>query len=165
MGQKDGQGGFTLVESLIGAIVLAVAMIAVSVAVTSGHMQSQHALHAQRALRLAEELMEFILALPYHDPQGDSAPGPETGEAGLSDFDNADDLHGFTMQDGAIANMAGEPHPPEYQIFGRSVWAEYVSRNVDGLGDPIFGLSVTVAVWDTRGRMWTLTRFIPEPTD
>lgn len=163
MKQGTRENGFTLVESMIATVVLAIIVLSVSVAVTSGQKQMHEAMHAQRAIGLAEELLESILALPYHDPDGNSSPGPEADELSVSDFDNADDFHGYSEQAGEVMDAAGVAYPVEYQLFSREVTAQYDSHTVPGLGAPIAGLTVAVTVRDKTGRTWSLTHFFPEP--
>jgi len=149
---------------MIATVVLAVIVLSVSVAVTSGQKQMYEAMHAQRAIGLAEELLESILALPYDDPDGDSLPGPEAGETTVSDFDNADDFHGYSEPAGELTDAAGEAFPAEYQLFGREVTAQYGTHHIESMGEPFPGLTVTVTLRDRQGRTWALTRFIPEPS-
>lgn len=156
------QGGFTLAESLVAAAILLIGVMAISVAVSSGQMQMYHAVHAQRGAQLGGELMARVLALPYSDPDGPSAPGPETGEISVLDFDNADDFHGYSQAPGQVSDAAGNLYPLSFQVFSRSVAARYGSESVPGLGDPIPGLTVTVTVQDRKGLTWTSTRFIRE---
>lgn len=158
-----GRGGFTLIEGLIASVVLALVVIAVTQAIVAGQMQTQHALHAQRGLMLAEEIAERVVALPYHDPTGASQPGPESGESGPAMFDNADDYHGLSESGETLLNLAGETYPGDFAMFRRAVTCQYTTVEVPGLGDPQPGLSVTVTVTDQRDQSWTLTRFIPEP--
>ena len=80
MAKRPPQHGFTLMEALIASVVLSVAVVAISTAVTAGHMQNGYALHAQRANRLAEELLEYICSLSYSDPHDGSLIGKGSGE-------------------------------------------------------------------------------------
>ena len=152
-------------ESLIASVLLATSVVAISLAVTSGHMQSSHALRTQRAQRLVEEIMEFLLSQPYHDPDGGANPGPEMDEASPSNYDNIDDFHGYYEAPGSLANVSGTLFPPEYQVFHRSVTVEYGSHTVDALGGVVLGLTATVTVWDAAGLRWEIRRFVPEPAD
>lgn len=156
------RAGFTLAETLIAAVVLACAVTAIAMAITAGQVQLHHSVNSQSAVRLTEELVERILALPYADPDGESALGPEVGEIGPLDFDNADDFHGHTEAAGELRDVAGSLYPQSYQQFSRSVSARYESITVAGLGGPIPGLTVTVTARDLKGQTWTLTRFIRE---
>lgn len=156
-------GGFTLVESLAAAAILAFAVVALCQAIVSGQMQTYAALHDLRATSLAETMVEEILALPYADPDGASNPGPETGEPGRAQFDNIDDYHGFAQQPGQISDWRGSDYPVEYQDFSRSVAVSYGPLTVAGVGTSVQGLSITVTVTDAGGRQWIITRFVSEP--
>ena len=154
--------GFTLAESLIAAVALAIIVLAISAAILAGQTQMHEAAHAQRAMSLAEELIESALALPYEDPDGPSSLGPEADEMSVSDFDNADDYHGYVESAGGLTDAAGSAYPDDFQRFSRTVTAEYDKETVPGLGGAQPGLTITVTVTDQRGRTWNLTRFIPE---
>jgi len=154
--------GLTLLEALTATIVLAGATLAICVAINVASAQSDYALHAQRGSELANELMERIAALPYYDPGGVQTPGPEAGETGPALYDNADDYHGYVELPKHISNRAGTLYPAEYQVFTRSVTAQYGNQTVAGLGT-LVGLNVTVTVKDGAGDTWTVTRFIPQP--
>ena len=163
MAQRNRQRGFTLVEGLIAATVLAVAGAAVSVAISSGHMQGFEASRMQQGMMLAEEMMEYVLSLPYTDPDGASTPGPEANESTPADFDNVDDFDAYIELAGQVRDVAGVLYPEQYQVFSRSVAVQYGSETVAGFGGPIPGLLVTVTVTDNKGRQFVHTRFMPEP--
>lgn len=156
------RSGLTLVEGLVASVVLVSAVAAIAVSITSGHLQLHYAVDCQSAVRLAEDLMERVRALPYDDPDGESDPGPEPGETDPSDFDNADDFHGYSESAGALRDAADNLLPDNYQHFSRSVTAGYGSETVADLGGAIPGLIVTVTVQDHKGQTWTVSRFIPE---
>lgn len=153
---------FTLVECLAAMMVLSVAVLAVVEAISVAQTHAYEALQAERALALAEALAEEIVALPYTDPEGVSAPGPESGEARLT-FDNADDFHNFNEAAGNVADAQNVLYAGPYQQFSRSVTAGYTSETIAALGGTINGLAVTVTVTDSVGRSSIVTRFIPEP--
>jgi Tfp pilus assembly protein PilV len=157
--------GFTLVEALTASVILALCVVAVSVCMRAGHMASQDAGQGQRAVKVAEELAEYILSLPYYDEAGAEAPGPEADEMSLGAFDNADDFDGYCDPEGVLKDLSGSAYPAEYQVFTRSVSAQYGDVSVGGLGGPIHGLTVVVEVRDREGRTWDVTRFIPQPID
>jgi len=161
MQQATQKSGITLAESMIAATVLLIVVLAVCTAINSGGMQMYENVHSQRAISLAEELAESILALPYNDPDGPSSPGPEPGESGVSQFDNADDFHGYYEAPGELRDAAGNVYPSEHQEFRREATAQYTSQTVTGLGT-LPGLNVTVTVRDKEDRTWVLTRFMPE---
>ena len=156
---------FTLIECLVASAVLAVAVAAISQAIVAGQMSTYDALHSERAVGLAEALMEEILALPYADPDGASAPGPEAGENNRADFDNLDDFHGYSEAAGLLADAGGVLYGADFQAFSRAVTAAYGTVTVDAFGRTFNGLTVTITVTDANGRVWTLSRFVPEPIE
>ncbi len=155
--------GLTLLEALIAALLLAVVTVAVSQAILASQMQTLDVMHRSRALELAEVLMEEILRLPYDDPDGTSALGPDTGETLRGDFDNVDDFHGFTESAGNVADAAGLTYEESYQVFSRSVSIQSSSTTVPAFVDPIEGLSITVSVQDSLGASWSLQTFCAKP--
>ena len=156
--------GFTLVEALLASVILAMAVVALAASLGAGHMASYEADEGRRATGLAEELAEYVLALPYYDPQGHTTPGPEADEGSVAAYDNADDFDGYVDPEGPLRGLKGDPYPTEYQVFRRSVSAQYGVVAVGGLGG-VQGLRVVVEVRDARGRTWQVTRFIAEPID
>jgi hypothetical protein len=156
---------FTLAESLIAAAVLAMGVVAISLAMSAGHMQSHYATRGQQGMLLAEEMAELIVTKPYYDPEGSSALGPDAGESSVLAFDNVDDFHGYVEAAGALRDGTGHLYPDEYQVFGRQVIISPETRNVAGLGVAIPGLTVTVKAQDPDGPSYAVTRFVPEPID
>lgn len=159
--RRTHRGGLTLVECMIATGILSVAVLAVSEAIVAGHAHSRSAMQSAEAADLASALMEEILALAYHDPQGPAALGPDAGESTRLQFDNCDDFHGLSEEAGGLHDAAGKTLPAELQSYARSVTAAYTTLNVTGLGS-VLGLSVQVSVSD-GGQTWSINRFIPEP--
>lgn len=155
--------GFTLPEALIATVVLSVAVLAVTEAVVSGQMQAYDAVHAQRALRVGEQLIERVLSMPYDDPGGALTIGPDAGETNVNLFDNIDDFHGYSEAAGNLIDAAGAALPSEFAGFSRSVTITSGSVTVPGFSAAVDGLTITVTVTDAKGRTWTLTRFVAEP--
>ena len=157
--------GISLVESMVALAVVGVAVLAVVNTIVAGQKQAHEGVLGMRAARLAEELMEEVLALPYDDPEGDTAFGPDNGEAARADFDNIDDFHGFTESAGALADFSAASYDDAYQGFSRAVTVTASTQNVPGFAETIDGLLVTVTVTDDRGQNWTVVRFVPEPAE
>lgn len=149
----------------MASAVLAMAVLAVTQAVTAGQAQTYDALHRVRASALADALMEEILSKPYADPQAAVALGPDSGETGRSLFDNMDDYHGFSQTQENLTDAAGAAYPPTYQKFSRSVTMVYESRTLTGLSQAVSGLRMVVTVTDQRGGSWAVTRFVPAPAE
>ncbi len=139
----------------MAAGVLEIAVLAVSYAIVAGQVSAQEADVAQGAVDAADELLERVLALPFADPDGPSALGPEIGETVPTGFDNADDYHGYSD------TVALEPGPTAEQ-FTRSVSMVLGSETLIDLGASVPGLTVTITVEDDQATAWTITRFIPE---
>jgi len=158
-----GSRGFTLIEGVVASAVLAIAVVALAASLNAGHMASYEFAQGRCATRLAEELLEYILSLPYHDPDESSARGPEPGEAGIGLFDNMDDFHGYVEAGSTLRDMAGNEYPAQYQGFTRSVTVETVGETVSNLGEPISGLRIRVEVCSSRGRVWEIARFVAAP--
>lgn len=156
-------GGFTLAEALFASAVLAFVVAGLTQTIVSGQAQTYNALHEERALALAESLMDEVLALPYADRGGDTTQGPDADEPTRDRFDGLDDFDGFTEVAGALADPAGELYPDSYQMFSRSVTAEYGTAAVPSFGGTRNGITVTVIVQEPGGRSWTITRFRAEP--
>ena len=157
------QRGISLIEVLIASAILSFAVAAICQAIVAGQMQTYEALHQLRAMSLAEALVEEMQALPYVDPEGAAATGPDAGETARTLFDNADDFDGFSETAGTVADAAGVAYGAAFAPFSRSVTAGYQTVTIGDLGAPIDGLAVLVTVTDDRGMTWTAGRFIPEP--
>lgn len=160
---RSSSRGFTLVEVLLAAVVLSIAVGAITQSISTGHKQTADALHSLRASSLVEALMEEILALPYADPNGVSIGGAEEGETSRAAFDNMDDFDGYSESVGQVKTMAAAAYPSDYADFGRSVTVTYGSVTISALGGTISGVTVVVTVTNSKGRRWSMTRFVPEP--
>lgn len=161
---KHGNSGFTLIEVLIASAILSFVTLGIVQAVTAGQSRTLDALKRSRAQALAEVLLEEILAKPYADPEGATTFGPDAGESTRSDFDNIDDYHGYLESAGSLADHAEEMYPNQYQSLERSVSVVAVTNSVADLGGDHSGLQVTVSVNEPGGRVWSVQRFVPEPT-
>jgi len=158
--------GFTLMEALLATVVLAFVVAALSQAIVVGQMQTYDAMHSGRAVALAEAMMEEVLVLPYDDPGGDVTIGPDAGETTRQDFDDIDDYHGFAEAADAITDAEGNPYDDLYQGFTRSVTVTADDVDVAAFGATQPGLTITVTVQEgDDGRQWTVTRFVPEPSE
>ena len=153
--------GFTLIEALIASAVLSFVVAALTQAITAGQSHTYHALHAARAVQLAEAMLEEVLSKPWADPAGGSELGPDSGETGRADFDDLDDYDGFTESAGSVRDANGSPYGELFQRFERSV--AVTSQDIDHatLGR-ISGKLIIVAVREPGGRAWTVRRFVAE---
>ena len=117
--------GFTLAEAMMAVVVLGIAAASVLLPFVSGAAVRAEGINRTLAARLASDLMEQILRLPFHDPNGsdyDFIPGPDEG-----DLDNIDDYHGYIEAQGQVKDAAGVVFTdPKYTNFSRNVTCEYV---------------------------------------
>ncbi len=155
--------GFTLAESLMATVVLAIATAGVATAVSAGQQHAIAALERQRGMMLAESLMEEILSKPYTDPQG----GTSLGQAGVkiprSKFDDLKDYEGFTEASRDLRDAGGELLDSSFQGMTRSVSVTAAKISLKGFSDSMPAMQVVVTVRSRRGELWTLTRLVPEP--
>jgi len=116
--------GFTLTEAMMAVIVLGIAAASVLLPFMSGAVVRAEGVNRTLAARLASDLMEEILRLPFHDPDDKTSYslGPESG-----DFDNIDDYHGYTELQGQMKDATGTLfNDSNYAMFSRNVTCEYV---------------------------------------
>lgn len=153
--------GFTLIEALIAASVLAMAIAAITMPFTVGAQNELADSRRTLAVSLAQEMMEEILDKPFIDPQGSSKPGPEPGENLRSAFDNIDDYNEFVELPGKIADMSGVVNSePASTGLSRHVAATYVYvSGQDASNDPTF-VRVTVEIRYRDQVIITLTRLV-----
>jgi len=158
---RNPDGGFTLLEALLAAVILAMAITAITMPFTAGAQSQLEDARRTLAVNLAQEMMEEILAKPFADPQGASAPGPETGELSRALFDNIDDYHGYEEPAGAVADPYGQViNDPEAVWLSRHVTATYVYvSGQDVSAEPTF-LRVQVEVRYKAQPVVNLTRLV-----
>ena len=90
--------GLTLIEGLVAASVLAVAVVGIIGPIAASYKHAAAAEATSTAATLAGQLLEEISARPFADPSDQSlALGPEANEAaaGRPAFDNIDDYHNY----------------------------------------------------------------------
>jgi prepilin-type N-terminal cleavage/methylation domain-containing protein len=112
--------GFTLAEAMMAVVVLGIAAASVLLPFVSGAAVRAEGINRTLAARLASDLMEQILRLPFHDPDDKASYslGPDAG-----DLDNIDDYNGYKELQGQVKDATGAV----YANFGRNVICEYVT--------------------------------------
>jgi prepilin-type N-terminal cleavage/methylation domain-containing protein len=118
--------GFSLIEAMVAVSVLGIAAASVLLPFISGAALRAEGVNRTLAARLASDLMEQILRLPFHDPNDETSYslGPESG-----DFDNIDDYDGYTEPQGQVKDADGKlfsVNDSRYANFSRNVTCEYV---------------------------------------
>ena len=96
--------GFTLAESLIASVVLAVAVVAVSGAMIASHQQSTVSEEDAVAVSLAKSLVEEIASLPLTLPDA-SAGWPTVTDR--TSYDTIDDYNGYTDKVSSSVSRTG----------------------------------------------------------
>jgi len=136
--------GFTLLEALSASVILLLAVMATSMAMTAGH---QHRLESQdqvQAALISEAKMAQILAVAY---------------------DNMDDYHGQDQSPGNLTTALLDPYPDTFDRLGRRVSVVADQIVIEGLEITIEGWTITIEAYDETNRvLCAIQRFVPEPT-
>jgi len=155
------RGGFTLVESLLASVVLAMTVAAITVPFSAAARSQSAQARRSRADALCAEMMEEVLTRPFLDPDAPGDPGPDSGESTRDRFDNIDDYHGYAESAGELEDAFGEPVDDSAAGgLSRYVTADYVYiSGQDGTEDPDF-IRVTVTVRHGEDTLAELTRLV-----
>ena len=105
------RGGFSLVEILMAAILLAIGVAGLLSAMAAGTQTNQAGRDLATASFLAQEIREYTLRLPFADPDTDdsAAPGPN-GSDPKTFVDDLNDMMAVTYsppRDGQFKQIAG----------------------------------------------------------
>ncbi len=145
--------GLTLIECMIAALVLSIAVLGVLMPMITGHRCLQHADLHSRAIRIAENLLEEIVPRPY------ATGGPTRTEWGV------DQYQAFSEQAGNLRDFSGQLCESEDQLFSRSVTVAPVTTSLAQIGGPdLVGKMVSVRVDGPNDESWTLRRVVLAPT-
>jgi prepilin-type N-terminal cleavage/methylation domain-containing protein len=98
----NGRRGFTLAESLIASVVLAVAVIGISWTLAASYQQSAVRGNKTTALSLGQQLMEEIASKPMDPPTSTDHGGWSAGYTNRKDYDTIDDYNGYTDVSSAL---------------------------------------------------------------
>jgi prepilin-type N-terminal cleavage/methylation domain-containing protein len=156
-------GGFTLIEAMMAVAVLGIAAASVLLPFISGASLRAEGINRTLAARLASDLMEQILRLPFHDPNDENSYslGPESG-----DFDNIDDYDGYEELQGQVKDVNGEVFSDSnYKRFSRNVTCEYAyvpPQPPEGDPTNCEFIRVTVQVQFSGRPMATIVRLVSE---
>jgi prepilin-type N-terminal cleavage/methylation domain-containing protein len=160
--------GFTLAEAMMAVVVLGIAAASVLLPFMSGAAVQVEGINRTLAARLASDLMEEILRLPFHDPGDETSYslGPDSGETGPSNFDNVDDYHGYIELQGQVKDAAGAVFTDSRCAnFSRNVTCEYVyvpPQPAESDPSKCEFIRVTVQVNHSGKQMATIIRLVSE---
>ena len=165
MNGRTGQsaGGFTLLEALLAATILAMAVAAITVPFVSAAQNERIDRQQTLAVALAQEIMEDILAEAFEDEDPTYArnPGPDPGEETRILFDNIDDYDGYEEGPGSIIDVEGQiVDDPDAAGMSRCVAAQYVYVTGQDLSFPTDFIRVIVEVKYRQQTIARLTRLV-----
>lgn len=108
----DRRRGFTLIESLIASVILAVAVVGIAGMLAAAYQNSKDQVSSAEATQLARQLMEEISARPFEVPPGSAsdAIGWSGGNRNRSTYDDILDYHGYTDESTKITTLDGTTH-------------------------------------------------------
>ena len=147
----------------MAVVVLGIAAASLLLPFVSGTSVRAEGINRTLAARLASDLMEQILRLPFHDPDDETSYtlGPESG-----DFDNIDDYHGYTEPQGQVKDATGAVFTDSrYANFSRNVTCQYVyvpPQQVETDPSKCEFIRVTVQVDYSGTQMATIVRLVSE---
>lgn len=136
----------------MAATVLAVAVVGVVGPITASYSQARFAQRTGDANLLAQQLLDEITAKPLVDPvDGNTNPGPESGEVNRQDFNNADDYDGYADTTTTMNGMSGASVAWNNNIvYQRNVTVQYwaTPSGPASPGGPFALVTVTVTAPD-----------------
>jgi type II secretory pathway pseudopilin PulG len=159
------RSGFTLMEALLASVILAMAIASIVMPFTAAAQQALENTRQTLAANLAQEMMEEILAQPFHDEDEDYQYllGPDPGENTRNLFDNIDDYHGYTEAIGAIKDYSGAVLGEATDAgLSREVTVAYVYIAGQSQANPPNFLCVTVKVLHEDRPVAELSRLVYE---
>ena len=108
-GARGTRRAFTLVESLIASVVLAVAVVGIAGTIAASYQQSRDQASAAEAAQLARQLIEEISAKPFAVPpdSANDAAGWTSGNPNRATYDDVQDYHGYTDVSTSIKTLGG----------------------------------------------------------
>jgi len=165
--QKHAEG-FTLFEALLAAVILAMAVVAITLPFTAGAQNQETEARQALAVNLAEELMEEILLRPFEEPddgddviEAEAEFGPESNELTRADFDAIDDYHGYSESPGSIPGADGAVVQDRAAAWlSRHVTVAYVYLQGQDVSEDPSVMRVVVEVRYRGDPLITLTRLV-----
>lgn len=149
------RAGFTLVESLIASVVLAIAVVGIAGTLAASYQQTREQTSAAEATQLARQLLEEISSKAFEITAGDpNVPGYSAGNQNRALYDELADYNGFTDLSTSIRTIAGST-----QSFGT---AGPYTRTVAVTAGPV-PVGHTAPSTDFKTVKVTVTRPIGQP--
>jgi Tfp pilus assembly protein PilV len=158
LGARD---GFTLAESLIASVVLAISVVGIAAAMTCSSQQAMATNDAAITTALGKQLLEEIAARPFPIPGITTNLGWSGGNHDRSTYDDAGDYNGYadstpiTALSGAVINPGA--------AYTRTVSFVQRMNPSDTPGDGDFAL-ITVTVTGPSGASTIFSKIISNVT-
>lgn len=153
--------GFTLVEVLLAAVLLALVSGALATQLAVARETSEAARRAVKASMLGQALMDEIIRLPVASPLQQPPGRP------ASSFTDCGEFNGYTDGPNNLADIQGNPYPAAVQGFTRTVQEQWTTQAVSvnsGFGQPasytVSGDLITITVAWQGTPMFTLRHFM-----
>ena len=128
------QRGFSLLETMLVVVIIGVFASSMLLPYTYGAKAQQDGNDRVLAMKLASDMLEYVLCHRFFDPDPSAAPyspGPDSDIEASNrpfQFDNIDDFHGYTESEGQLRHLHGDAVDGEqYRYFSREVRCEYTS--------------------------------------
>jgi Tfp pilus assembly protein PilV len=145
--------GFTLAESLIASVVLAIAVVGVATTIAASHQQSRQLQIQAATVAAARQLMEEIAAKPLVD--SDPTPGwPVVTDRSL--YDTVADYSGYTDASPLQSLAADVVHQPVI----RTVTLHYPTELFGGILTTGEMVIIEVSARDSSGDGCTMNRLV-----
>ncbi|HWL93196.1 MAG TPA: type II secretion system protein [Phycisphaerae bacterium] len=155
--------GFTLVEALLAATILAIVAATATLPFAAGAQNSAEAQKLEQAVELGQAMMEEVLARPFFEPtQTTPSLGPDSGETSRTLYKSIDDFHGYSeASDKVVRSYKAEKVDDKAMTdYWRSVTVEYVTFSNMQPGDTNSLARVTVKVYRDTALLVTLSRLV-----
>jgi Tfp pilus assembly protein PilV len=150
---------FLLVEAMIAAVILTVAVAAVATLLISAADAAASGRQAAVAASLANQLLEEIAAKPLYPPTGTVVTGP--APTVRTQFTTAAQYANYTDTTAAITTAGGSTvSPGDGGVYTRTVQLSYQTGPVSSLSPPTDFAVVTVKVTTPKGRTLSVSRLI-----
>jgi prepilin-type N-terminal cleavage/methylation domain-containing protein len=101
--------GFTLVESLIASVVLAVAVVGIAGTLAASYQQQRNQVAAAESTQFARQLMEEISGKPFEVPDGQTNnSGCSGGNNNRATYDDISDYDGYSDLSTSVKTLSGD---------------------------------------------------------
>jgi type II secretory pathway pseudopilin PulG len=159
--KTNDRGGFTLAESLLAAVVLMIAISAITMPFAAGARSEEIDARLTLASGLAQETMEEVLSKALKDPEGGTVLGPDSGETNRALYDDVDDYKQVIEAERSIADAGGAViASPQSAGLSRETYVTDAWLTGQDLSKPADFFRVTVIVKHGGIPLITLTRLV-----